>query len=134
MGRDMPGKTVTMLLAAVLAATAGVAGATNAAAQDHATAARDGVATEQLVARLGDMRGTIKPAHRGLGDHDRRATRSVPTGPERRTALLPVLEPLQPFSGPLFVLVGEPVARPMPDRPVRVVYQGTILAGDGERW
>jgi len=134
MGRDMPGKTVTMLLAAVLAATAGVAGATNAAAQDHATAARDGVATERLVARLGDMRGAIGPVTDRFGDHDRTATHSVPTDTSTRTALLPELEPMAPFSGPLFALIGEPIARPMPDRPVRIVYQGTVLADNGERW
>ncbi|QBK29960.1 hypothetical protein [Roseitalea porphyridii] len=94
----------------------------------------DGAATERLVARLGDMRGAIKPVTDRFGDHDRTATHSVPTDTSARTALLPELEPMAPFSGPLFLLIGEPVARPMPDRPVRIVYQGTVLADNGERW
>lgn len=94
----------------------------------------DGVATERLVARLGDMRGAIGPVTDRFGDHDRTATHSVPTDTSPRTTLVPVLEPVAPFSGPLFVLIGEPIARAMPDRPVRIVYQGTVLADNGERW
>lgn len=118
----------------VLATTMAVAAAScSAIAEPGHDTSIDAAAAKLFAARLGAMRGPVESIPRPLHHHDAMTTRSVRpagmhTGPPAPLPTLPA------FSGPVFVLIGEPVARPMPDRPVRIVYGGQFFGLAADRW
>jgi hypothetical protein len=112
---------------AVMAATL-VAGTATAASGPRHDASIDQAAAERIALRMGTMRGSIEPGASPVTTPDAMPTHSVQSS---SPAILPALVP---FSGPAFALFHEPIARPLPDRQVRIVYGGSLIVAAAEGW
>lgn len=88
----------------------------------------DQAAAERIALRMGTMRGSIGPGASPVKTPDAMPTHSVQSS---APAILPALVP---FSGPAFALFHEPIARPMPERQVRIVYGGSLIVAFAQGW
>ncbi|MBO6639455.1 MAG: hypothetical protein JJ920_11130 [Roseitalea sp.] len=105
-----------------------LAGTIPAASGPRHDAAIDRGAAEQVAQRMGTIRGSMDLDAALVTATDVFHTHSV----EHATPT--VLPALTPFSGPAFALFHEPVARQIPDRPVRIVYGGSLLVAATQDW
>ncbi|MCR9123635.1 MAG: hypothetical protein NXH91_15325 [Phyllobacteriaceae bacterium] len=105
-----------------------LAGTTALAAGPRYDASIDRAAAEQVALRMGAIRGSIATDARLPAKPDAMQTHSV------QSSAPSILPALVPFSGPIFALFHEPIARPMPERRVRIVYGGSLIVASAQGW
>jgi len=124
---DLKHTAKPIALIAVMA-TALIAGTATAASGPALDLSIDQAAAERIALRMGTMRGSIAPNAAPATAPDWMHTHSVDTSAPT------ILPTLAPFSGPAFALFHEPIARPMPERQVRIVYGGSLIVAAAQGW